>query len=227
MIARRDYLRYVTPKALPYLVMSVVVMVVWGCAAVSRLFTARTKPRFTHCLTLLIPMMALIIPLDAAPLSESVNTAAEYITQDMSSREEYELRCGFTEIDTAAREIWVSDERYQYWLFELFERPDAYTGYTIHMNAFVSPDPSCLPGEFVAARFAMICCAADITPIGILCEYRNQEGTVVPVPDGQWLTIHGHVTVRSQEDEYGDWTEPVIMVNDTADTDEVLGFLYI
>lgn len=71
------YLSYVTPRMEPYLYFTAIVMLVWACAGLSRLFRPQHKIRSAHCFVLAIPILFLLLP--HSPLS-SADLSAKYMS---------------------------------------------------------------------------------------------------------------------------------------------------
>ncbi|AFQ42568.1 TIGR03943 family putative permease subunit [Desulfosporosinus meridiei] len=72
LVRSGKYLSYVTPRMEPYLYFTAIVMGIWACAGLGRLFRPQYKVRFAHCLVLVIPILLLLLPhtpLSAADLS--------------------------------------------------------------------------------------------------------------------------------------------------------------
>ncbi|MEG6520715.1 TIGR03943 family putative permease subunit [Desulfotomaculum sp. 1211_IL3151] len=63
------YLSYVTPRMKPYLCFTAIVMLIWACVSLFRLFRPQHKVRSSHCFVLAIPVLLLLLP--HSPLSTS------------------------------------------------------------------------------------------------------------------------------------------------------------
>ncbi len=62
LIISDRYLSYVTPRMKPYLYFAVVVLFLFGIFSFFRLFQFAYKPKLTHCLVILIPLVIVLIP---------------------------------------------------------------------------------------------------------------------------------------------------------------------
>ncbi|EHQ91125.1 TIGR03943 family putative permease subunit [Desulfosporosinus youngiae] len=72
LVRSGKYLSYVTPRMEPYLYFTAIVMGIWACTGLGRLFRPQHKLRSAHCLVLAIPILLLLLPhtsLSAADLS--------------------------------------------------------------------------------------------------------------------------------------------------------------
>ncbi|MDR2606439.1 MAG: DUF1980 domain-containing protein, partial [Oscillospiraceae bacterium] len=56
------YLSYVTPRMKPYLYFTAIIMLIWACIGLSRLFRPQHKVRSNHCFVLAIPILLLLLP---------------------------------------------------------------------------------------------------------------------------------------------------------------------
>lgn len=62
LVSSGTYLSYVTPRMEPYLYFTAIVMLIWACAGLSRLFRPQHKVRSAHCFVLAIPVLLLLLP---------------------------------------------------------------------------------------------------------------------------------------------------------------------
>jgi putative membrane protein len=228
------YLSYVTPRMAPYLYLTSFVMLVWAVSGLGRLFHPAHNIRLAHCLVLLIPIVLLLLPhgsvgadasagyLDGGTLAGAsdglpaaaaqtpaspVGTTASGENTDLSQNESSGAQNGPALSEDGS--IHVSDEMFYPWLSEIFGSPDAYEGVPITLKGFVFRDPEIMSdSEFVPARMLMYCCAADVTPCGMLCEYSKASELEV----GAWVTVTGVIHVG----EYQGEKQPVILANEVS-----------
>ncbi|WP_148134716.1 TIGR03943 family putative permease subunit [Candidatus Formimonas warabiya] len=73
LVRSGEYLSYVTPRMKPYLYFTAIVMLVWACVGLSRLFRPQYKIRSAHCFVLTILILFLLLP--HSPLSTADLTA--------------------------------------------------------------------------------------------------------------------------------------------------------
>lgn len=222
------YLQYVTPKTLPYLYFTVAVMVIWGAFGLLR--RARTLPRVrtTHCLTLALPVLLLLLPHSAVTSSSlssgyigGANTAGSVTTQIQQTpdAEVVENTYSLTGKDEASQTITVSDSEFSPWMTELYTNPDQYNGWKIKMTGFVFHDSKQMKAnEFVPARLMMSCCVADLTPVGLLCQYDKTAG----LKADDWVTVEGTL----HYEDYDGAQEPQITVTSLTAANKVDGYLY-
>lgn len=222
------YLQYVTPKTLPYLYFSVAVMVIWGVFGLLRRARALPRVRTAHCLTLVLPVLLLLLPHSAVTSSSlssgyvgGANTAGTVTTQIQQTpdAEVVENSYALTGKDEANQTITVSDSEFSPWMTELYTNPTEYNGWKIKMTGFVFRDASLMKdNEFVPGRLMMTCCVADLTPVGLLCQYDK----TAELKADSWVTVEGTL----HYEEYNGAQEPQITVSSLTAAKEVAGYLY-
>ncbi len=83
-------------------------------------------------------------------------------------------------IDTKHHRIYLNEHNFYSMLLTLTNHLDRYEGYTLYMTGFVHrDDPTLAPNEYIIARLVMVCCIADLAPVG-LTAYSEEE----PPADG-------------------------------------------
>ncbi|HBC93948.1 MAG TPA: TIGR03943 family protein, partial [Pelotomaculum sp.] len=73
LVDSEKYLSYVTPRMKPYLYFTAIVMLIWACVGLGRLFRPQHKIRSAHCFVLVFPILLLLLPhnpLSTADLSD-------------------------------------------------------------------------------------------------------------------------------------------------------------
>lgn len=60
------YLKYVTPKTKPYLIFASIVIFIWAASLFRKIYTPQYKKHTAHCLILILPMIAMMIPHNTA-----------------------------------------------------------------------------------------------------------------------------------------------------------------
>lgn len=72
--------------------------------------------------------------------------------------------------DLTADTIEIEDDDYGLWYLDAMDHPEKYDGKTVHFTAMVYRGDKLPQGYFVPGRFAMTCCAEDVTFVGFLCK---------------------------------------------------------
>jgi len=126
-------------------------------------------------------------------------------------------------LNETLKTITVSNEDFGFWVSEINNNPQKYAGYKIKLTGFVYIDPElCHEGEFMASRMLMTCCAADVTPLGLICKYDKTSELKI----SSWVTVEG--TLISEEQKYNgqSYDTPGITVTEIIPAKEVSGYVY-
>ena len=109
--------------------------------------------------------------------------------------------------DSAAPEgiLVFDDQNYYENLYNIYQDLDAFVGRDVQLTGFVFKDDAALQSdEFVASRLLMVCCAADMQTVGLLCRWPS----AVQLEPDAWVKVSGTLdTVEVDGD-----TIPVIEV---------------
>lgn len=103
-----------------------------------------------------------------------------------------------TGLDKKKKQIVVSDEQFYQWLNELTEHMEQYRGYEIVIKGQEMRDETMDENQFAIARLAMVCCLADMVPVGLYCNYKDLS----EIKKDKWYTVTGVVdtgTIDGQE----------------------------
>ncbi|HHV08751.1 MAG TPA: TIGR03943 family protein [Clostridiales bacterium] len=126
-------------------------------------------------------------------------------------------------LDTANKKITVSNDNFSMWLTVLYDNIEEYNGYTIIMTGYIFNDSESLQkDEFVLARLMMSCCAADLSPAGLICKYDKASA----LEAGSWVTIEGTIFIGQYEYDGEKYDDPQISVAKITPTKEVEGYIY-
>ena len=155
-------------------------------------------------------------PIDAQ-LGADVSDSAISPPSDTSSADDVGTR--LSGIDIENKTITVSNDEFYPWIEEIYTNMDQYVGFTISITGFIYNDPEYLAkDEFVPARLAMVCCAADLLPIGMLCKYNKAS----ELTENSWVTVEGVIRIGQNEGQ----DEPQITVSKITPAEEVEGYIY-
>ena len=89
------------------------------------------------------------------------------------------------------------------WIQELYINPEKYLGKRIEVVGFVFRVEQFNQNEFVPARNMISCCAADMEPVGLLCNYQNAS----ELKTDAWVKVVGKI----QLGEFGEEEIPIIV----------------
>lgn len=115
-------------------------------------------------------------------IDDSLDNSSNKISSDISS----DSRNDIVNIDDGV--IIMDDTNYYKYLNEIYENLDKYKETKIEVIGFVFKDnKEFKDNEFVPARLLMVCCAADMVPIGFLCQYDD----TVQLEKDSWVKVTG------------------------------------
>lgn len=100
---------------------------------------------------------------------------------------------GLNGMDQEAKTITISDEDFSPWVTEFGTNPEKYDGYTVTMKGFVYLDlEDKKENEFALVRLSMWCCSADLSPMGLITEYKGS----FTAKENDWITVTGTLQVK-------------------------------
>jgi len=92
-----------------------------------------------------------------------------------------------------------SEKNLYQWAMYLKEHPvpASVSGQAVRVTGFVYRDERCTSNTFIVARFVMMCCAADASPVGLWVQGREAAS----FDKDDWVTVTGHFGVMSLENK--------------------------
>ncbi|MCR5744048.1 MAG: GTPase [Lachnospiraceae bacterium] len=98
--------------------------------------------------------------------------------------------------DINADELFLDDEGFAVFCIDAVERCEMYIGKTVHFLARAYALKSGSDEAFVAGRYIMTCCEADMTFAGITCNYTGSAS----IPNKTWVSVSGDVCINFDEE---------------------------
>ena len=95
--------------------------------------------------------------------------------------------------------VRISDEDYGLWYVEIMDNPEMYAGKTVAYRAIMCKPPQ-YGRYFTPGRFAMVCCADDMTFLALACIGYD----VSQIPERAWVEVTGQVRVEHWDPYEGD-----------------------
>ena len=139
-----------------------------------------------------------------------VNRRAEvFLEMEDGTSEDYYTgdECPF---DLSGEVVDIPDDDYGLWYVDVMEHPERYEGKIVRMKAVMCHVPK-YPSVSILGRFAMVCCADDVTFLGLvsrgkgLDQYENRD----------WVEVAARITLE-EHPAYGAEPGPVMNVIATA-----------
>jgi putative membrane protein len=79
----------------------------------------------------------------------------------------------------------IEDDYFASWYYDLYDYLDDFTGKRYQFLAQVYTLDDSKENQFLAGRYVMVCCAADVTGYGIICESNKRK----ELKDDEWITV--------------------------------------
>lgn len=230
---------YVHPRIIPYLIFAAVVMVIIALLLMGNLFNPQKHK--VSLLSMVFFAIPLLMAFTLSPKSfnsstgtvgdvqlsggntvsnETVKTAQS--TEDQSNSEASSIESG---VEDSAHEksdessflqngvIVMNSDNYYECLCELYADMDQYKGLPIEVVGFVfKENDNFADNEFVPARLMMVCCAADMQPVGLLCQYDQTS----QLEADSWVKVSGTI----EETEFDGETIPSIVAQKVESAEE-------
>lgn len=93
--------------------------------------------------------------------------------------------------------VTFNDDEYVTILNDISSNYNKYDGKNVVIDGFVYRDKSFKKDEFVAARFLMVCCAADTSIVGLMEKWDKASS----LKSGDWISVEGKLHYISVFDE--------------------------
>lgn len=232
------YLTYVTPRMLPYLIGTIIVLIILTCITFTRLFHPNHRARVSHAFVLTLPLILLLFPhgmisvstnqLSSVSASTAITTSPG-TTQSPATGSEAESGAEETPadeisgLDSIQKRITITTDNFYDWMERLYNDCADYEGYTVSITGYVINGSDVFAAnEFALARLVMTCCVADLSPVGVICKYDGADQLTAD----DWFSVEGTLVAGTYEIDGTTYTEPQLQVTSLTPTDEISGYLY-
>ncbi|SHI19847.1 TIGR03943 family putative permease subunit [Sporanaerobacter acetigenes] len=234
-------LKYVHPRNVPFIKFAVIAMVLISIFFIPEVFKPqRIKVSSIPLLFFILPLiMAFLLPTqsfnsdyisygDLKLQGNSGNVDNPEIKTEYSEEDEYNediyideysdaenkniIESNRNELQLIDETIIMDNDNYVRWIQEIYENIEKYNGKKIQVSGFVFKDEQFEDNEFVSARMMMVCCAADMQPIGFLCRYDNAAELKVDT----WIRVYGTI----EKGEFNGNVIPVIEADKVENTEK-------
>lgn len=131
---------------------------------------------------------------------KTVNRRAQIVYEDVNGQAQIdngELEIPF---DLDADIVEIEDDDYGLFYIDASDNTDKYVGKTVRFKGQVFWPPQYKGKAFVPGRFAMTCCAEDITFLGFKCVSAQAKG----LKDREWITVTAEVKQEYYEEFQGE-----------------------
>ncbi len=205
MAATGAFMYYVTPRTVPYLYFAAVVLVLLGIHAFGKLFARNHVHHYSYLMVLLVPVLLIGWSVDNAGILKrlSQNTSAQESARVEDGENAYVMKQAtyagtvLHGYDAANKTLTIPQEETYLWLEEIYNDPEPFLGFTVTTMGQVMKDPQYFAdGCFSPVRKLMTCCAADLYPIGFICQY----GDTASLTDDAWVSVTGTLELMNFEE---------------------------
>lgn len=83
----------------------------------------------------------------------------------------------------------IEDDIFADWFMDVYDNLDDFVGQKYQFLAQVYPMEGLAENQFLAGRYLMVCCAADLVGYGIICESDIRS----ELKEDQWITVKGTI----------------------------------
>lgn len=135
-----------------------------------------------------------------------------YIDEYSDAENKNIIESNRNELQLIDETIIMDNDNYVRWIQEIYDNIEKYIGKKIQVSGFVFKDEQFEGNEFVSARMMMVCCAADMQPIGFLCRYDKAAELKVDT----WIRVHGTIA----KGEFNGNVIPVIEADKVENTEK-------
>jgi uncharacterized repeat protein (TIGR03943 family) len=141
---------------------------------------AEAEHRSPMGLVWLVLPLALGVLIPARPLTQEMVTVRGMQTQPLL------LRAG-----APARQVTIPTTQWSIldWTQAFVTAPDEQVGRAVDVVGFVFRDPSLRSDQIIVGRFAITCCVADASAVGVVV----QSDQVASFVEGEWVRVQGQV----------------------------------
>lgn len=219
--------RYMHPRNIPFMIFAAIAMIIIGILLIYEMYKKRDrenrrgKIKISLLIFFVIPLfMAFTIPPQefnanaqnvsdiqlATEGGENNNTEGKEenrkVDMDASQNidKKNEMNCPMEN-----GKILMDSKHYSYCLNEIYSNLDLYEGTEVEAIGFVFKDDQQFSDtNFVVGRLMMVCCAADMQTVGLLCHYDK----ATELQSDSWVKVIGKISKTQTEGQ----TIPLIEV---------------
>lgn len=191
------------PRNIPFMIFAAIAMSIIGILLIHEMYKKRNgenrrgKIKISLLLFFVIPLiMAFTIPPqglngNSQNVSDIQLAANDGEANNTHVNEENQINCPMEN-----GKILMDSEHYSYCLNEIYSNLDVYEGTEVEAIGFVFKDNQQFSDtNFVVGRLMMVCCAADMQTVGILCHYDR----ATDLQSDSWVKVIGKISKTQSE----------------------------
>ena len=139
-----------------------------------------------------------------------VNRRADIFLENTDGSAEPYLTGDECPFDLSQPVIDIPDDDFGVWYVDAMEHPDRYAGKDIHAKLVMCHVPQ-YPDVAIPGRFAMVCCAEDVTFFGVVATGKGLDR----FPNRAWVEVTARVGV-GRHPAYGGEMGPILAITSIA-----------
>ena len=120
---------------------------------------------------------------------------------------------GMCPFDLSKPVLELSDDDFGFWYTDCMENPERYENKTVKFRGMVAQSENFPKGCYCVGRFAMVCCAADTTFLGMLCSGSERRY----LKNREWVEVTGKIRLKKLEVYQGE-AGPVVYTMEVKPT---------
>ncbi len=203
---------FVHKRHIPMIIFSIIVFLIF--AIVEMIYRKSFQHNYKKNISLLIFIIPIILYFfsgDGLKLSSvAQNTELKNQFQTKQTEKKQQKPNPFTGMPKITMKlsdgrIVLNNENFSKWLTEIYQNSYLYFDTEIELSGELWYEEDLPENEFAVGRFMMLCCAADMQAVGLLCKAKNKPKQ----EDGEWVKIKGILKEKIFNEEE---SEPYIEV---------------
>ncbi len=233
---------YVHPRFKIGLWISVLILIAFILSLVPKVKKARHNSNLKHYVILFLPVFfALAFPATGVSgKSMDLSDSTQNLTLDIESNsqqnqtelseqsEDMKENTDTTDSSLAYDQyeedgvIKIKEAVFSNWYFDVYVNTDDFIGKRYQYLAQVYSVEDFTENQFLAGRYFMVCCAADVAGYGILCE-SDERSTLI---DDEWIMVTGTIETTKYHGETVPILTDVIIDKSEAPEDPYIYYSY-
>lgn len=198
---------YVHPRLDGYLWFAVIALGVIGGFVSLGLFRPKHKLHLTPYWMLLFPMAAAVVfpAVTVDNPSLELSYGGSVVTGQIGGAGRNDGAYDWSTAGEPFSPLWgkssdlivVNDDDFAAWYMDTYEHMKDYNGKKVQLKGQVFRINAFKDDQFVLMRRAMVCCAADVQPIGFLCVFDDAHHW----KDDQWILVTAVIRIEEYQGE--------------------------
>lgn len=191
-----SYAILTTPRAFAYLIFAAILLLVLGICSLFGLFPAHAKDCKKIMVSIVVPMLIILIPLQMSQSSLASGFAKSAGFDEYASGRAIAIasnrknnKKNLSGLDVVNKKIVVADDDFGNWYNEIDHNFDKYKDYTIVVKGFISKESTLSKDQVRISRQFMSCCILDMSPFGFVAQMPKN----MRFSQHQWVVVKAKI----------------------------------